>query len=171
MKKFYTFLVIALGMITLQSCVKEEIIQNNNVEVQVIELTNVNFTSANGYSRLFEFNPAILDNDMVLVYLLDSVSNNTDIWRPLPQVYYLTDNLGPYEVRYNFDFTRFDVRLFMTSDDWSAVTSDYTLNQIFRVVILPGYRTRSSSQINLDNFDEVVKAYNIDLSKIKKVKM
>jgi hypothetical protein len=171
MKKFYFIFAIVIGMITLQSCVKEEIIQNNNVEVQVIELTGVNFTSVNGYSRLFEFNPAILDNDMVLVYLLDSVDNNTDIWRPLPQVYYLEDNLGPYEVRYNFDFTKFDVRLFMTSDDWSAVSPAYTTNQIFRVVILPGYRARSASQVDFNDFNAVVKAYNLDLSKIKKVKM
>ena len=166
---------MAIGIIALQSCTKEEIIQNNNIEVQVIELTNVNFTPSanaeNNYSKFFDFDPAILDNDMVLVYLLDSVSNNADIWRPLPQVYYLTDNLGPYEVRYGFDFTRFDVRLFMTSDDWSAVSNAYTQNQVFRIVILPGYRARSASSVDFNDFNAVVKAYNIDLSKMKKVSM
>lgn len=175
MKNLYLFLVMTIGMISLQSCTREEIIQNNNIEVQVIELTNVDFTPSsspkNNFSVFFDFNPAILENDMVLVYLLDSVGNSGDVWVPLPKVYYLTDNLGPYQVRYGFDFTRFDVRLFMTSDDWSAVSSAYTQNQVFRVVILPGYRVRSAAQVNFNDFNAVVKAYNLDLSKIKKVSM
>lgn len=168
MKKIYTFLAIAIGMVFLQSCRREEITQVNNFEVQVIELTNVNFTPANNFSRIFNFNPAIPNNDMVLVYLLDSVQNNTDVWRLLPQTYYLP---GGLEIDYNFDFTRFDVRLFMDSNDFPAIPLSYSLDQVFRVVILPGFRSRSNSELDFNDFDVVVKAYNLDLTKIKKVRL
>jgi hypothetical protein len=39
------------------------------------------------------------------------------------------------------------------------------------VVILPGYRVRSAAQVNFNDFEAVVNAYNLDLSKMKKVSM
>ena len=173
MKKFYFILAIVIGMITLQSCVKEEIIQNNNVEVQVIELTNANFTLQNEFTRKFNFNPPILNNDMILVYRLDGITNNNqDIWKQLPQVYFEPINGQLEEIEYNFDFTINDVYLYMYSTlPVQNLPFEWTQNQIFRVVILPGYRARSASQVDFNDFNAVVKAYNLDLSKIKKVKM
>lgn len=168
MKNIYAFIAVVIGMFTLQSCTKEYITQVTNIEVQVIELTNVNFTSQNNYTRLYTFNPAIPQNDMVLVYLLDNIDNNTDVWRLLPQTYYLD---GGLEVDYNFDFTRFDVRLFMDSNNFSSIPLSFSLNQIFRVVILPGYRARSNNAVDFNDFNAVVNAYNLDLSQMKKVRM
>jgi hypothetical protein len=173
MKKFYLFLVMTIGMISLQSCTREEIIQNNNIEVQVIELTNVNFTPQNDFRRRFLFNPPILNNDMLLVYRLDGVtSNGNDIWRQMPQVYFEPVGGVVQEIEYNFDFTINDVDIFMLSTTNVAnLPTDWTQNQVFRVVILPGYRVRSAAQVNFNDFEAVVNAYNLDLSKMKKVSM
>jgi hypothetical protein len=67
-----------------------------------------NFNTANGYTKIVGLNPAIFASDVVLVYHLYDVVNGQDVWRPMPQTYYI-DNGGAID----FDFTRNDVKIFM----------------------------------------------------------
>jgi hypothetical protein len=103
---------------------------------QVFE-ANVNFNEGNSYSRLVTFpsNIVVYESDVVLVYLLEGVTNgDIDIWSQLPQTYFLDQGT----LLYTFDHTFLDVNLFLDANfDLSTLGSDFTNDLIFRIAILP----------------------------------
>jgi hypothetical protein len=167
MKKI-TLVLAFIGMITLQSCSVNENDGNaidNDTIAEVFEYTNVNFFP-NDYSVVLQYPHSILSSDMVLVYRLSGSFQGEDIWKPLPETYYFED--GTLDLRYDFDFTRFDAQVYMEGFDLAGVSSTFRLNQIFRVVVIPAYFGKDS-KINLNDYNAVVKAFNIDESKVVKV--
>ncbi len=164
MKKI-TLIVAFIGMITLQSCSNNDNNIDNDTISEVFEYTNVNFLP-NDYRVVLIYPHSILSSDMVLVYRLSGSFQGEDIWKLLPETYYFDD--GTLDLRYDFDFTRFDAELHLEGFDLAGVTNVYKLNQIFRVVILPGYFGKNS-KINFNDYKAVVKVLNINESKIIKV--
>ena len=169
MKKII-LLLIFISMIALQSCTVNDTppapapVQTvNNTISEVLEYT-VSFNSGNNYKKLITFNKPIYASDMVLVYHLYDVVNGADVWRQMPQTYYLG---ASGELDYNFDFTKYDVNIFLGANfDLNTVSSSWTQNQTFRVVIVPGYFGNKKA-IDYSDYNAVVKAYNLDDSKIK----
>lgn len=163
MKKF-TLILAFIGMITLQSCNTNNDIDNDTI-AEVFEYSNVDFLP-NDYSVVLEYPHPIFDSDMVLVYRLSGSFQGELIWKPLPETYYFDD--GTLDLRYDFDFTRFDAQVYMEGFDLAGVSSTYRLNQRLRVLVIPAYFGKTSS-VDLNDYNAVVKAYNIDESKIIKV--
>lgn len=165
MKKI-TLILTVIGMITLGSCSSNDNIDNDTIS-EVFEYTNVNFLP-NDYSVVLTYPHSILNSDMVLVYRLSGSFQGEDIWKLLPETYYFDD--GTLDLRYDYDFTRFDSELHLEGFDLASVSTGYTLNQIFRVVVVPGYLSnKTSNKVNLSDYKAVVKAFHIDESKIIKV--
>lgn len=168
MKKNITLLFAFISMIVMQSCtVHEEVVAppvvDNDTISEVIEVTT-SFNSGNNYSKLITFNRPIYTSDMVLVYHLYDVVNGSDVWRLMPQTYYLG---ATGELDYNFDFTNYDVNIFLGANfDLNTLSSTWTQNQTFRIVIIPGYFSNKMAIDNKD-YNAVIKAYKIDDSKIK----
>ena len=166
MKKI-TLVLAFIGMITLQSCTVNDTagdaIDNDTIS-EVFEYTNVNFLP-NSYSVVLTYPHSIYTSDMVLVYRLSGSFQGEDVWKPLPETYFFAD--GTLDLRYDFDFTRFDTQIYMEGFDLAGVSSSYRLNQVFRVVIIPAYFGKTN--VNLKDYNAVVKAFNIDESKIIKV--
>lgn len=95
---------------------------------------DVNFNAANNYSFTENYGFEVLVSDVTLVYILWETSNGVDIWRMLPQTVRFDDG----DLVYNFDFTQTDVRFFLDgTTDFSKLSSDWTQNQVFRVVVVP----------------------------------
>jgi hypothetical protein len=167
MKKI-TLILAFIGMITLQSCTvndnNENLIDNDTIS-EVFEYTNVNFLP-NDYSSVLVFPHSIYTSDMVLVYRLSGSFQGEDVWKPLPETYFFGD--GTLDLRYDYDFTRFDAEIRMEGFDLAGVSSSYRLNQIFRVVFIPGFFGKTTN-INFNDYNAVVSAFNIDESKIIKV--
>jgi len=163
MKKI-TLIIAFIGMITLQSCSNNDDIDNDTI-AEVFEYTNVNFFP-NDYSVVLQYPHAIFTSDMVLVYRLSGSFQGEDIWKPLPETYFFGD--GTLDLRYDFDFTRFDAQVYMEGFDLAGVSSSYRLNQILRVVVIPAAFGKNST-VNLNDYNAVVSAFNIDESKIIKV--
>jgi len=172
MKKI-TLLLAFIGMITLQSCVREEVIvqdtYDNDTISEVFEVTR-SFNTGNNFSTLVNLGTPIYSSDMILVYHLYSVVNGQDVWRMMPQTYYFS-NGG--ELDYNFDFTRYDVSIFLDANfplvDLSSV---WTQNQTFRIVIIPGYfSNRTMQQVNLEDYDAVINYYGINDKNVKKINL
>jgi hypothetical protein len=178
MKKI-TLLFAFIGMITLQSCTVNEV-QNreplppdSDTISEVIEVTT-SFTSGNSYSKIIPIYPPMVASDMVLVYHLYDVVNGADVWRQMPQTYYLS---AGGMLNYNFDFTRNDVNLFLEANfNLNTLSPTWTQGQTFRIVIVPGYFSNKSAsvknknQVDLKDYNAVIKAYGIDESNIKKIK-
>jgi hypothetical protein len=168
MKKF-TLVLAFIGMITLQSCTVNDNESNgidNDTISEVFEYTNVNFLP-NDYSSVLVFPHSIYNSDMILVYHLSGSFQGEDVWKPLPETYFFGD--GTLDLRYDFDFTRFDAQVFMEGFDLAGVSSSYRLNQIFRVVVIPAYFGNKTAEVNLKDYNAVLKTFNIDESKIIKV--
>lgn len=167
MKKI-TLVLAFIGMITLQSCTVNDnsgdAIDNDTIS-EVFEYSNVNFFP-NSYSAVLTYPHAIFNSDMVLVYRLSGSFQGEDVWKQLPETYYFAD--GTLDLKYDFDFTRFDTQVYMEGFDLAGVSSSYRLNQVFRVVIVPAYFGKMG-RVNLSDYNAVVKALNIDESKIIKV--
>lgn len=124
------------------------------------------FNESNGYSviSVFPDNIEVLPTDIVVVYLLWDVDQNTgnDVWQPLPVSIFFEDG----EMQYSFDHTVADVQLFLTGDkDLNTVGDEFTQDQIFRVAILPVDYVQAN-KVNINNMEEVMKA--VDPKKIER---
>jgi hypothetical protein len=171
MKKF-TLLLAFIGIVTFQSCTVNETAPINTVDNDTISEVweyNRSFTTSNNFSNLITYPHAIYTSDMVLVYRLSGVVNGADVWKLLPETYYF--NSGVVDFRYDFDFTRFDVNIYMEGFDLAGVSSAYRVNQILRVVVIPGFfGNKNANTVNFNDYNAVVNAYHIDPSKVLKIK-
>jgi hypothetical protein len=164
MKKIITFLAV-VGMFSIQSCTVSDntpIVDNDTIS-EVFEVTT-SFNSTNNYTSTVSLFPAIYSSDVVLVYHLYGVVNGEDVWRLMPQTYYMSDG-GALD--YNFDFTVNRVKIFLGADfNLNTLSSTWTQNQTFRIVIVPaGF----SASINKNSYPAVTAALNINESQIQKI--
>lgn len=163
MKTTYTFL-IAVSLILFQSCTIEdntEYIDNDTIG-EVFEITT-SFNSTNSYSKLVSLNPAIFNSDVVLVYRLSGVtSQGNDIWKLLPELYFFND--GTLDFGYKFDFTKNDIRISMFGNELQTVISEYKTNQVFRIVIVPAYFSKT---IDFTNINAVLSSLKIKDTQIQ----
>ena len=169
MKRIILLLAI-VGTFAFQGCSGPEGPQGAtgfSAEAEVFEVA-ASFSASNNFAKLVTLNPAILNSDMVLVYRLFDVVNGADVWRSLPQTVYLPQG----ELDYNFDFTKYDINIFLDSNfDLTTLSASWAQNQVFRVVIIPGYLTnRNSKAIDFNDYNAVVKAFNIHENQIKTLK-
>lgn len=101
----------------------------------------------------------VLDTDIVLVYLLESVDDETgaDVWSLLPQTYYLEDG----EVQYNYNHTSFDVNIYLHGTvDLNTLGAAFTQDQTFRMVVLPADYALNSG-VNINNYMAVKNALDL----------
>ena len=162
MKKI-TLLLVFIGMMTLQSCTVAEVEPAPISEV--FEVTT-SFTPNNDYSSLIDFNPPIFASDAVLVYHLYDTVNGEDIWRLMPQTYFIGQG---GELDFNFDYTRFNVNIFLSANfDLNTLPPTWTQNQTFRIVIIPA---NFANTVNKNNITEVLFALNVNKIDIQKINL
>jgi hypothetical protein len=142
-------------------------------EAYVFEYVDLTFSASNEYSLLLEFpnDFQMLESDKVLVYFLyDYIEeDDLDIWRALPQTEFT--NFGT--LVYNYDFTIFDVNLFLDSNfDLNLLGASYTDNWIARVVVVPGQFTngREADPVDYKDYNAVMKYYNLSDQDIVTIK-
>lgn len=162
MKKI-TFILVLIGMISLQSCEINENNVDNDTISEVFEVTTT-FTPQNNYSRLITLNPPISASDVVLVYIQWETNGSTPVWRLVPQ----TVQLNEGDLQYNYDFTRFDIRLFLSSLDFNLniLGAQWTNNQKFRVVIIPGY---FSNRLDYSDYNKVMQFLGLSEADVKPI--
>jgi len=172
MKK-YVLLFVTAALTFLSGCRGEDGQDGRNaenIEAAVIELENVDFIP-NSFAILYTFDQAILDSDQVLVYRLSaSTQEGADVWQLLPQNYYFDD--GTFNFGYNYDFTKFDVNVFIDGNDLNTLVNQFTQDQILRIVVVPGYFARSANGVvDTTNYNAVIKSLGLEGKPVKKVKL
>lgn len=91
-----------------------------------------------------------------MVYILWESINGQDVWRLLPQTVPFNDD----DLVYNYDFTQQDVRFFLDgTTDLNTLDDFWTLNQIFRVVVVPADNVGRS---DYSDINAVIEAYDIE---------
>ena len=165
MKKI-TLILVFIGMIALQGCtVEENNGYDNDTYSKVFEVTR-SFSPQNDFSNLVTFNPPIFASDVVLVYVLWDVQNDgTPVWRLMPQTVQLFEG----DLQYNYDFTRFDVNLFLRSLDFplTILGPEWTQNQTFRIVLVPASFGGKMDYSNYDNVMQKLKLTEKDIKSIQ----
>lgn len=140
----------------------------------VFELPPSDFTAENDYTLFAEFadhtSEEVFESDVVLVYLRVGEDGTADgepvyIWRLLPQTYYIDGGT----VQYNYDYTFFDVNIFLDSNvSLGSLGAAFTEDQVFRVALVPA-AFASNPNVNVSDFNSVMKALEIQESDIPKV--
>jgi hypothetical protein len=159
-------------MITLQSCTVNEVRDENDNDTisEVFEFTGVNFNTQNNFSVNLVYPHQIYTSDMVLVYHLYEVSGGQDVWRLMPQTYYL--DYGD-ELDYNFEFNTNFSKVFLGSNfNLNDLHASWSQDQVFRVVVIPGFFVnKTANPVNFNNYHTVIKRYNINDKNVKKIKL
>jgi hypothetical protein len=162
--KRITLILVFIGMITLQGCTIEDNSNqfDNDTIGQVFEVTR-SFAPQNDFSALVTFNQPIFASDVILVYVLWDVQNDgSPVWRLMPQTVQLLEG----DFQYNYDFTRFDVNMFLSSLDFPLIIlgPEWTQNQTFRIVIVPA---AFGAKMNYSNYDNVIQMLGLKDKEVK----
>ncbi|UCE92686.1 MAG: collagen-like protein [Flavobacteriaceae bacterium] len=98
----------------------------------------------------------VFESDIVMVYRLMAGFEGTDIWEPLPQTIFRNSGI----LLYTFDYTLFDVRLFLDGTaDFGRLDPIDTDNLIFRIAVIPADYAK---ELDLKKMDNVLKGLNIE---------
>lgn len=169
MKKYLTISALALFATTaVVSCTNND---RDVVEVpakvdypQVYDLNNINFTAANDFSYAQNFAKPMLPQDYVVIYRYKgNNSAGKPVWEPIPKTIYLNNNR---EVDYDYDFSVNGISIFLQGTFDVTTTPEFSLNQKFRVVLIPAeYGNKNQTDIRKLSYDEVIQRYNIDDTK------
>ena len=162
MKKIITLLAI-VGMFSLQGCSAPTNNVDNDTISTVFETKSVSFLPT-GYAIKYTFPGSIYSSDVVLVYRLTGTSNGNDLWEFLPETHYFAD--GTRNFSYNFDFTRNDVQIYLEGNNLSTLDAAYRLNQIFRIVIVPG---SFAASLNTKDYVGVMAALKLNENQVQKI--
>jgi hypothetical protein len=107
---------------------------------------------------------------MVLVYRLADYGSAGDVWKLLPETYYFND--GTLDFGYRNDFTRFDAEVSLFGYDLPGLPVANKLDQVFRVVVIPGYfSNRTSTTVDFSDYNTVKSHYNLVKNKVIKIRM
>lgn len=170
MKKL-TLILAFIGMIGLTTaCSNEDDIDNDTI-AEAFELRNIDFIENNpqNYSIYRTLDPQIFASDVILIYrLVGTIDSSTPIWQQIPRTEYLPEG----ELDYDFDFSKEDFTIYARSTyDALGLTPSFVTNETFRIVIVPAFLSnKGASQVDFSDYNAVIKAYNIDESKIKIMK-
>lgn len=128
-----------------------------------------NFMEGNNFRVRFTFPETIYDSDVVLVYRLGDVVNGNALWEFLPETHYFDDEAGIRDFTYNYNFTMNYVTIFLEGYDFANPIPDaYTLNQIFRIVVVPA---AFAATVDKANYLEVMSKLNLNENQIHDIKM
>ncbi|MDF0708665.1 collagen-like triple helix repeat-containing protein [Flagellimonas okinawensis] len=149
----------------------------DGIQGQVVEVEGVNFDydfDANLFSTLITFsdvtNFEVFESDAVLVYRHDGVidlndGSTADAWTQIPQNYFLNEGT----IQYVFAHTFVDLELFIDGNfDLSNLSTDFTDNQLFRIVFVPS-EYAESPDFDASNIESVMSTLNIGESQIMKL--
>ncbi|KQS93750.1 hypothetical protein [Chryseobacterium sp. Leaf394] len=169
MKKLFPIFIFALLSFFVVSCDN-----NDDVVVQPSEDTyavafdlSPTFTRVN--SNLYEFNRAfdgpLVESDVVLIYMQTGLTNNgSPIWKLLPYTFY-TNNANNDVVDYGFDFSKFDISITVSGTLNLDSNASFYAGTKYRVVLVPA-KTGKGTNVDYNDYNSVIKFYNIDESKI-----
>lgn len=143
-----------------------------NILGQIVDIEGT-FSLDDDYSIFYEFPQTIevFETDVVLVYILwnqteDDNGDLVDIWRLMPQTRILDQGL----LQYNYDFTFFDVNIFLESDfDLSSLQASDTDNQVFRIAVLPAEST--TGKLDTSNIHSVMAHIGVNEDNIQKINL
>jgi hypothetical protein len=171
MKKILLLLVMIGGMATFTSCNDDdEVVYAGDGDTisEVYEVSNVNFRPDNTTGIWASTIPLNLtyNSDMVLVYRLAGLYQGEDVWEMLPRTEFLG---GESEVEFDFNFRMTDVEVTMNPLNVDlTLFPEFTQNQVYRIVIIPGYVT-TAGRMDYRDLKTTMAKFNLKEADVKKI--
>lgn len=174
MKKIF-LLLATFGLLTLSGCNNDDdrIIDNgyvdNDTYSEVVDLNNVNlgFDASTGrYSIVFPLDPPIFSSDVILAYRWIN-DDGFWVWDPIPATLYLSDG---NEVDYRFNFNEESVLIYADATFNLASAPEFTQNQSFRIVIVPGYFAETMQTNDYDSVMSSLRQSQIEVKQRTMIK-
>lgn len=110
---------------------------------------------------------SLFPDDAILVYRLEEVNNNLDVWRQLPQPFFADQGL----LYYNFDFTQNDYKIYVEPEfDAGLVAQGLVTNQVFRVFVVPA-NLGLSSKMDKSNINAVMSTLGVNEKDVQRFKV
>lgn len=132
-------------------------------EVFEIEAT---FNAQGNFGVFAEYGFTIEESDKVLVYHLDGVDNNRDIWRILPRTFFHPNGI----FNYAYDFSRVDYYIFLEGNfDLTTLEPAFVQNQFFRVLIVPA--DFIDSRIDVSDHDAMLRMMDVNPADIPRISL
>ena len=125
------------------------------------------------YNDAYETDVVINESDIVLAFMaIGATEEGIPFWGALPQTF----NPAAGQVTYKFAQAEQILLLYMIATDatLAQLTEDYTVEQYFRFVVVPGEymnARKAKPTVDLNNYEEVIKYYQIDDSNVRTVKV
>jgi len=134
MKKI--FLLLSVPLFLFASCANDDRIDADTIG-QTAEIVDVDFVAPDFAINvpLRRNNLEAFESDIILVYRLEDVVNQRNIWEPLPTSLAFLDNGA--EFLYRFNFSQDDVDILLETPDASLISDNFLLDQVFRIVVVP----------------------------------
>ncbi|RXM37767.1 hypothetical protein BOQ62_20975 [Chryseobacterium sp. CH21] len=176
MKKILLFLFLGAVGFTAYSCDNSDdtVVEQGKDTYSTAYDIIPKFNKEDSFTYHFDdaFNSALLESDVVLIYLQTGLTTNgAPIWKLLPYTEY--PNNGADKVEYSYDFSKFDIGIDVRSTNGVNLDNNpgYYTNKKFRVVIVPAKtgtsKNAAAATVDYSDYNSVIKYYNIDESKIK----
>lgn len=170
MKKFLPILLLAFVSLFIFSCDNSDDtpvrVEDQDTVAQGFDvIPNFSKTNNNLYQFTGLLKSTLVQSDVILVYLqVDNTSDGSPVWRLLPYTFFTTSGTP---VDYSFDFSKYDVRFSVNSTLDLSVNPTYYTNKKFRVIIVPANTTGKNAKVDYNDYNSVIKYYNINESNIK----
>lgn len=118
----------------------------------------LDFIPEDNYEWIEPYGFEVLPTEVTLVYIRwETLEDGTEVWRQLPQNFIFDDGSI---LTYNFDFTQTDVRFFLDGNaNFDTLDSSFTLEQVFRVVVVPATNV---GRTDLSDLNNVMTIYGIE---------
>jgi len=167
MKKIFLLFAMA-GTFAFTGCTVDdepEVIENDYIfEAEVFQVNNVDFNDVSDNSVIIPLDPSILESDMVLVYRRTGMDGNDPVWELIPSTYHVAEG----QVDFNFDFSVNSVVVYLDATFDPIITPEFSQDQVFRVVIIPGYLS-AGARMDFRDYKSVVERFNIEEANIRTI--
>lgn len=130
---------------------------------EVFEL-EANFTAQGNFGVLGEYGFELEESDKVLIYHLDGVDNDRDIWRLLPRMVFHPNGI----FNYAYDFSSVDFSIFLEGNfDLTTLEPVFVQEQFFRVLIIPA--DFINGRIDVSDHVGMLKMMDVDPADIPRI--
>ena len=165
MRKLYTLILFALILVSCEGTVGppgppgvpgQDGLDGIGLPGLVFEI-EADLNAGNNFEYFVEIPSEIevLQSDIVMVYRLMGVFEGSDIWEPLPQSIFI----GKDVLLYGFDYTLFDVRLFLDGTfDLNELDQNDTDGLIYRIAVIPA---DFASEIDVTKLSKVMEVLQV----------
>ncbi|MBQ0733289.1 hypothetical protein [Aquimarina celericrescens] len=174
MKKLFTLLCLTTLLFT--SCSNDDDFVDFDTIGTTIDLDPVTFGQPD-FAVTFSFldnGIEVFDSDVVQVFRREGTFNGEPVWEPLPTAsfFFFNETTGAVEgfLNYRYNFTIDDVEIILDFDvpDANLVGPEFTVNQLFRIVVVPA-AFADDNNINLKDYNALSTALKLKSRSIPKM--